>query len=60
MMQKICHKCGTEILLNKWCSYECLKEKAEREGVSIDDLLLEMMRVTEALQQNAGSESESG
>ena len=53
----ICDKCKNEILLDKWCSYECLKDKAKEEGRSIDSLLFEMMKVTEAL-QDAGNKGE--
>jgi len=49
MSKKICNKCGQEILLDKWCSYDCLKDKAEKEDIPIEKLLAEMMLVGEAL-----------
>ena len=39
----ICSKCNEEILLGKWCSYECLKARAQKEGVSEESLIIEMM-----------------
>jgi hypothetical protein len=59
-MSKICDKCGNEILLDKWCSYDCLKEKAEKEGRSIEDLLVEMMIVTEELQNETDQTKNEG
>ncbi len=57
---KICKKCGQEILLDKWCSYDCLKERAEKENKSVEQLLYEMMGVAEALQNEDNNKNEGG
>lgn len=37
-----CEKCGQVVLLNRYCSLECLRDLAEKEGKPIEAALEEM------------------